>query len=106
MEHLIASLGHTAKTFASAEEFLESGCVQETSCLITDVQMPGMNGIALQDRLIADGCRMPVIVMSANSATTLRTRALDAGAVAFLVKPFDGELLVECLDAALGRCCQ
>jgi FixJ family two-component response regulator len=105
MEHLIASLGYTAKTFASAEEYLESGCVAETSCLITDVQMPGMNGIALQSRLIADGCRVPIIFISANSAETLRDRALDAGAVAFLVKPFDGDRLVECLDKALGLSC-
>jgi len=98
---LVRSLGYAASTFASAEEYLQSGPVRETSCLITDLQMPGMNGVELQHRLIADGYRTPVIFVTAFPKEKLRTRALEAGAFGFLSKPFDAEHLIECLDRAL-----
>lgn len=98
---LVRSLGYTAATFASAEEFLDSTHLHETSCLITDVQMPGLNGVELQSRLIADGHRMPVIFITAFLDERLRTRALDAGACGFLTKPFDDEILIGHLDRAL-----
>src|SRR4051812_2425779 len=85
---LIRSLGYVAATFASAEDFLGSGRVQETACLISDVQMPGMSGIDLQSRLIADGHRLPVIFITAFPETRARAQALLRGALGFLSKPF------------------
>jgi FixJ family two-component response regulator len=100
---LVRSLGYAAATFASAEEYLQSASVRETSCLITDLQMPGMNGIELQNRLLADGYRTPVIFVTAFPIEKLRTRALEAGAFGFLSKPFDVEQLIDCLDQALQQ---
>ena len=98
---LVRSLGFTAVTFASAEDFLGSGRLDETSCLITDLQMPGLSGDELQSRLIAQGCRMPVICVTAFPETKVRARMLEAGAVGFLSKPFNEECLVSCLTTAL-----
>ncbi len=101
MKHLISSLGYGALTFASAEEYLGSDCIAGTSCLITDLRMPGMNGMELQERLIADGHRIPIIFMSAFCNESVRSRTLNAGALGFLIKPFEDERLIECLDRAL-----
>ena len=98
---LIRSLGYTTETFASAEEFLESGHLQDTACLITDVQMPGMSGVDLQSHLVANGHRTPVIFVTAFPEERVRTRALDAGAFGFLSKPFSEDSLIACLDRAL-----
>lgn len=100
-EGLIRSLGYVAATFASAEEYLCSDRVADTSCLITDVRMSGMSGLELQDRLIAAGHRTPVIFMTAFPEKETCTRALSAGALGFLHKPFNDAHLVECLDRAL-----
>jgi FixJ family two-component response regulator len=100
-KHLIRSLGYAAVTFASAEEYLESDLVEGTSCLITDLRMPGMSGIELQERLIADGYRIPIIFISAFSNENIRSRTLRAGAFGFLNKPFEDESLIQCLDKAL-----
>ena len=99
---LVRSLGHPATAYASAEEFLNSGRLQETSCLITDVQMPGMTGIELQDRLNSAGPHCPVIVVTASPDATLRARALAAGAAGVLGKPFSDETLIACLDDVLA----
>jgi len=101
-EALVRSLGHRAATFSSAEEFLSSDRLHETSCLITDVQMPGMTGIELQCRLTATGPRCPVIVVTGSPDAGLRARAFAAGAVGVLGKPFSDEMLIACLDGALG----
>jgi FixJ family two-component response regulator len=98
---LVRSLGYAAATFASAEEFLSSDCVRTTSCLITDVQMPGLSGIDLQQRLLAQGLRLPIIFVTAFPDARIRQRAIDAGAVDFLSKPLSDERLISCLDAAL-----
>jgi FixJ family two-component response regulator len=100
---LIRSLGYQAATFASAEEFLQSDSVDNTSCLITDVQMPGLSGIDLQRGLIARGVEMPTIFITAFPEEGTRVRALTAGAFGYLGKPFSEESLVECLEKALGR---
>jgi FixJ family two-component response regulator len=100
---LILSLGYTAETFASAEEFLESGRLCETKCLITDLQMPGMSGIELQSHLAAHGHGTPVIFVTAYPEESLRARALNAGAFGFLSKPFSEDALIACLDRALER---
>jgi FixJ family two-component response regulator len=98
VESLIRSLGYEAVSFASAEEDLGSGRVHHTECVITDVQMPGMTGIDLHDRLIADGYRRSIIFISAaedTGAHDLRTSSR------FLRKPFSDERLIDCLDRAL-----
>jgi FixJ family two-component response regulator len=101
---LLRALGYTTATFESAEEFLQSGRLQETACLITDVQMPGMSGVDLHDHLIANGDQTPVIFITAFPEEGLRRRALGAGAFGFLPKPFSEESLIACLDQALTHC--
>jgi FixJ family two-component response regulator len=100
---LVRSLGYRAATFASAEEFLQSDSVDNTSCLITDVQMPGLSGIDLQQGLIARGVEMPTIFITAFPEEGTRLRALTAGAFGYLGKPFSEESLIKCLDKAFGR---
>jgi FixJ family two-component response regulator len=102
-EGLVRSLGYRAATFASAEEFLQSDSVDNTSCLITDVQMPGLSGIDLQRGLIARGVEMPTIFITAFPEEGTRLRALTAGAFGYLGKPFSEESLIKCLDKAFGR---
>jgi FixJ family two-component response regulator len=98
---LVRSLGYKAAVFASAEEYLQSDWLEDSSCLITDLHMPGMSGADLQDRLIADGRQIPMIFMTAYYEEKVRDRVLDAGAYGFLRKPFNDESLIECLDKAL-----
>ena len=101
---LVRSLGYEAVTFCSAEEFLESAQLKTTACLITDVRMPGMSGVELQDRLIADGRILPTVFISAFSDERVQQRVLDSGAVGYLHKPFEEERLITCIDTALkGR---
>jgi FixJ family two-component response regulator len=99
---LVRSHGYQAATFASAEEFLQSESVDDTSCLIADVQMPGLSGIDLQSWLVARGVRMPTIFITAFPEEGTRLRAMMAGAVGYLGKPFSEESLLKCLDIALG----
>ncbi len=94
-------MGYGAETFVSAEEYLRSNRVADTACLISDIQMPGMNGADLQDRLIADGYRMPIIFVTAFIDSKIFARVMKAGAFGFLTKPFSDESLIECLDKAL-----
>jgi FixJ family two-component response regulator len=98
---LVRSLGYVAKTFESAEEFLNSESMHDTSCIIADVQMPGVSGVELQSRLIAEGHRLPMIFITAFPEERIRARALEAGAVGYLSKPFNEEHLIGCLDKAL-----
>ena len=98
---LIESLGFRAAGFQSAELFLKSGQLHETSCLIVDVRMPGMSGLQLQNRLAWLGCKIPIIFITAYDDTVSRQSALQAGAVAFLGKPFTDEMLLETIHSAL-----
>lgn len=98
---LVRSLGYGAVTFASAEEFLGSDRLRETSCLITDVQMPGIDGVELQKRLLADGHRVPIIFITAFPEQRIRDHVLARGAFGLLSKPFSDESLIGCLDRAL-----
>ena len=100
---LVRSLGYLAHTFASADDFLNSSHVNDTWCVIADVQMPGTNGIELQRILSAKGCPVPIIFITAFPEESTRMRALKAGAVAFLSKPFGGPILIECIDNALKK---
>jgi len=98
---LIESFGFRASAFESAEDFLGSGYLNDTSCLIVDVQMPGMNGLQLQSQLAAAGCNIPIIFITAFDDKESRRRAMQAGAVAFLGKPFNDEQLLESIRLAL-----
>ena len=100
IQSLLRSLGHHVSTFASAEEFLLSKQLPETTCLITDVQMPGMSGIELQALLKSKGYRIPVIVITAFPDERVRERAMQLGAVSFLTKPFADAALTESLARA------
>lgn len=102
MESLVRSLGLVAFGFESAEDFLRSPRVDDSDCLITDVQMPGTSGLDLQDRLIARGSRIPVIFITAFPGKAVRCRAKAGGAVAFLEKPFGGGAMIEALRRALA----
>ena len=103
LESLVMSLGFRACAFPSAEAFLQSALLAETSCLISDVQMPGISGVQLQNRLADLGLSIPTIFITAYPDDSVRTRVLGSGAVCFLLKPFDSQSLIECLDDALDR---
>jgi FixJ family two-component response regulator len=98
---LIESFGFRAAAFESAERFLTSGQLQETSCLIADVQMPGMNGLQLQRKLAATGRAIPIIFITAYDDRKTRERAIQGGAAAFLAKPFNDEQLLQTIRTAL-----
>jgi len=99
---LLNSLGYTALGFVSAEQFLDSDHIRSTGCLITDQQLPGLSGTELQAQLQADGYRTPVIFITGFPEPQIRKKALDAGAVAFLAKPFEQADLMRSVEAALG----
>jgi FixJ family two-component response regulator len=101
MTNLVRSLGFAARSFDSAEEYLKSGERHETSCIVSDIQMPGTNGLEMQSRLVAQNDRTPIIFITAFPQPNIRRRALEAGAVCFLTKPFDGETLIGCIEEAL-----
>jgi FixJ family two-component response regulator len=105
MKRLVRSLGMNAETFASGKEFMD--CLEampsfRADCAILDVQMPGMNGLEVQERLARSSSPIPVIFITAHDEVGARERALAMGAVAFLRKPFDDELLIRTLRAALS----
>jgi FixJ family two-component response regulator len=99
-DSLVRSLGYIVHTFASAEEFLRSKRLEHFSCVIADVQMPGMSGVELQDHLRAQGYRVPFIFFTAFPDEKIRARALAAGAICYLTKPFDGDSLIQWLQTA------
>jgi FixJ family two-component response regulator len=101
-ENLLSSLGYTVHTFRSAEEFFRSSLRNDISCVIADVRMPGMSGLELQTQLLKQGQRLPFIFITAFSEEAVRAKALSAGAICLLTKPFDKATLVQCLDAALA----
>jgi FixJ family two-component response regulator len=100
MANLVQSLGYETISFQSADDFLHSGRVEDTACLITDIQMPGRSGFDLHQQLLADGYQIPVIYMSA--LPEFGEKCLKAGTVGFLTKPFHDESLMECLKFALA----
>lgn len=99
---LLRSLGFSAHAFASAQEFLSSPELRETLCVIADVEMPGMNGLELQEYLIASGHNTPMIFITAFPEDRIRERAMKAGAIDFLSKPFDEPRLLECVERAMA----
>ena len=101
LQGLLKSVGLPAQTFASSEEFLKSGRQHQAACLIADIRMPGMSGLELQAQLNAEHCRIPTIFITAHGDEKMRMQALRAGAVEFMAKPFDDEVLLESVRAAL-----
>jgi len=95
LKDLMESAGLSARCFGSAEEFLEWDQRNQTGCLIADIRMPGMSGLELQAKLKADGSRIPIIFITAHGDVKMKTKAMNAGAVEFLTKPFDDERLLE-----------
>jgi FixJ family two-component response regulator len=102
-ENLLASLGYSVSTFASAEEFLRSGLSNDISCVIADIRMPGMSGMELLTLLTTQGRRIPFIFITAFAEEAARAEALNEGAICLLSKPFDKATLVRCLDIALAE---
>jgi FixJ family two-component response regulator len=100
---LLRSMGFAANAFASAQEYLLSPRLHDTSCLIADVEMPGMTGIKLQEHLIAHGHTTPMIFITAFPEDRIREQVTKAGAIGFLSKPFDELHLLECVEQALAR---
>jgi FixJ family two-component response regulator len=98
---LLRSAGFRVTTFVSAEEFLGSPHVGATGCLILDLRLPGMSGLELQQRLVSAGRRFPIVILTAHGDDAARSRALAAGATAFMPKPFDGEALLSTVQSAL-----
>jgi len=103
LDDLIRSIGFRTQGFPSAEAFLSSNQTSDTACLILDVRMPGMNGLDLQHQIVAANWRVPIIFITSHADDGARARALEAGAVAFLYKPFREEELLDALDAALNH---
>ena len=100
LEELLLSLGYKTCAFASAELFLNSGAVHQARCLITDLHMPGLNGLELLRTLQREGHRIPIIVVTAYPNETHRARAFEQGALCFLTKPYDQQSLLDCLTLA------
>jgi FixJ family two-component response regulator len=103
IDNLLSSHGYRVHTFASAEEFLQSACLDESSCVITDVQMSAMSGLDLLIHVRAKGYVAPFIFITAFPEESVGARALKAGAICFLAKPFAGSTLISCVQAALNR---
>ena len=101
LQDLMTAAGLSADAFASAEEFLSSGRQPHTGCLITDIRMPGMSGLELQVRLNSEHYRIPTIFITAHGDARTRMQALRAGAVEFLTKPFDDDVLLQHVRTAL-----
>lgn len=100
---LVRSLGYRASGFANAEDFLSDAQAAQSAAIVTDIQMPGLSGIELKDRLNADGCAAPVIMITARTEPELKERALASGALCVLKKPFAAEALIDCLERALAK---
>jgi FixJ family two-component response regulator len=103
LQDLIESDGLSTLCFGSAEQFLYSEARNKAACLIADIRMPGMSGLELQAKLKAEQCRIPVIFITAHGDAEMRILAMREGAVEFLTKPFDDEVLLQIVNAALDR---
>ena len=102
VQRLLKSAGLSVQSFDTAEAFLNSGRQHETGCLISDIRMPGMSGLELQSKLNTDHCPIPTIFITAHGDEKMRLQAMRGGAVKFLAKPFDSEILLEAVRVALN----
>lgn len=103
INNLLRSLGYIVHLFPSAEAFLQSAQLTNTWCVISDVRMPAMSGVELQSLLRARGSELPFVFITAVPDDPVRARALKDGAICFLTKPFDEDVLIRCLDTAVER---
>jgi FixJ family two-component response regulator len=103
LKSLLESAGYAPVVFSSAEEFLESGTLAAAICVITDVRMPGMDGIELQRRIRLERPTLAVILISAHHDAEVRQKAIDEGAVDFLYKPFDATDLLRIVQSAMTK---
>jgi FixJ family two-component response regulator len=106
IKRLVRSLGMEAEAFTSGRDFIELIDAMpsfQPDCLVLDVQMPGMNGLDVQEQLVSRGSRLPIVFITAHDEIGVRERALSAGALAFLRKPFNDELFIKTLTAAVKR---
>ena len=101
VRNLLASVGFRVETFVSAEAFLESTQRENTGCLVVDLQMPGMSGLDLLTHLAATDARIPAVVLTAHGDGEARRRTLQAGAIAFLGKPFNSDALLDAVRSAM-----
>ena len=101
--NLLSSRGYIVHTFASAGDFLQSDRLQDSSCVVADVQMPAMSGLDLLTHMRIQGNKTPFIFITAFPDESVRARALKAGAIGFLAKPFAGPRLIDCIETALNR---
>jgi FixJ family two-component response regulator len=101
VQRLLKTADLSVQSFGSAEAFLNSGQQHETRCLIADIRMPGMSGLELQSKLNSDHCPIPTIFITAHGDEKMRLQAMRGGAVKFLMKPFDGETLLDAVRVAL-----
>jgi FixJ family two-component response regulator len=98
---LLKEFGFEARAFSSPHDFLASDCLNRTGCLILDIAMPGMTGFDLQRELQLRGQKIPIVFITAQTDGTLRARALEGGAVGFLLKPFSDTALLASIETAL-----
>jgi len=103
IDNLLSSHGYVVHTFASAEEFLQSTHLHNSSCVVADVQMPGMSGLDLLTHMHAQGHNTPFVFITAFPEGSVRDLALKAGAIGFLAKPFAAPELIKCVETAAGR---
>jgi FixJ family two-component response regulator len=103
INRLVRSLGFVGRTFASAEEYLQSPHLGESACVIADIQMPGMSGVELQNTLLARGDKTPVLFITAFPDARVEAKVMEAGAVCLLSKPFEGMHLIQCIETALKK---
>ena len=101
LSRLVRALGFACRAFSSADTFLNSEHLNETSCLITDIHMPGMSGTELLEALRASGYRIPIVFITAYPDAQIRSQVLAQGAICFLEKPVEAETLSRCIGAAL-----
>jgi FixJ family two-component response regulator len=102
LERLMRSAGFDVRAFASAKEFLDQDCQDVPGCLILDVRMPGMNGLELQEKLRTGGSHIPIVFITAHYDASTREQAMKAGAVEFIQKPFNDEVLLKAVDSGLS----
>ena len=102
VQNVLRSAGLQVRAFASAEDFLRSGQLGQTACLISDIQMPGMNGLELLGKLVTEERRIPVVFITGYGTARLRNQAQQLGAVQVLDKPFDAEVLLETIREVTG----
>lgn len=103
LESLLRSVGHEVRMFASAPEFMQAERIDTVGCLVLDVRLPGMSGLAFQQELNKAGIALPIIFITGHGDVPMSVRAMKAGAAEFLTKPFDDQVLLDAVHAALER---